>query len=166
MEVDRTKREKRPGAALIAIVLVGFLVLSLVSAVVPEGSYPTLSRFLRFSRITRPLESNILWMSLEGASTGSTETASNPTPLSFFSESHSARGEREQENQSGTSIPFFRPTCSKKNEVRTCELGRSDLDIGKLYPSSGTSPHIHNQAKAEKCLIRHLIEVFTVFYHV
>ena len=42
MEVDRTKREKRPGAALIAIVLVGFLVLSLVSAVVISIAWNTL----------------------------------------------------------------------------------------------------------------------------
>ena len=42
MKVDRTKREKRPGAALIAIVLVGFLVLSLVSAVVISIAWNTL----------------------------------------------------------------------------------------------------------------------------
>ncbi len=34
MKVDRAMTKKRPGAALLAIVLIGFLVLSLISSVV------------------------------------------------------------------------------------------------------------------------------------
>ncbi|HAJ94152.1 MAG TPA: hypothetical protein DCM41_04585 [Synergistaceae bacterium] len=42
MKVDRAMTKKRPGAALLAIVLVGFLVLSLVSAVVVTIAWNTL----------------------------------------------------------------------------------------------------------------------------